>query len=188
METNAKTRGDAYQLITEWTQSESLRKHMISVEIALRGAARRLGEDENLWGMTGLLHDFDYERYPQVPDHPLKGSEVLSAEGYPETLIRAILGHAEETGVPRDTLLAQNLFAVDELCGFITAVTYVRPSRKIADVDVASVKKKMKDKGFARSVSRDDIVQGAAELGIDLDTLIGQVLTDLQASAEALGL
>jgi len=183
-----KTRAEAWTLLTAWTESESLRRHMLAVETAMRGAARRLGEDEALWGMTGLLHDFDYERYPDVPEHPLKGSEVLRAEGYPEILIQAILAHATETGVPRDTPLARHLFAVDELCGFLTAVTYVRPSRQIADVDPASVKKKLRDKGFARAVSRDDIVQGASEIGVDLDTHIATVLADLQANAEALGL
>jgi putative nucleotidyltransferase with HDIG domain len=183
-----KTRDDAWNLMTQWTESESLRKHMLAVEIAMRGAARRLGEDEELWGMTGLLHDFDYEKHPTIPDHPVKGSEVLRAEGYPENMIRAILGHANDIGVPRDTPLAQHLFAVDELCGFLTAVAYVRPSRTLAEVDVPAVKKKLKDKGFARSVNREDIVQGAAELGVDLDELIGRVLADLQAEAGKLGL
>ncbi len=183
-----KTRNDAWNLVTEWTESESLRKHMLGVEASMRGAARRLGEDEDVWGITGLLHDFDYERYPTVPEHPFKGSEILRAAGYPEVMVRAILAHAEETGVPRDTPLARYLFAVDELSGFITAVTYVRPSRKIAEVDVSSVKKKLKDKGFARAVSRDDITQGAAGIGLDLDTHIAHVLTDLKDSAEILGL
>jgi putative nucleotidyltransferase with HDIG domain len=188
MQTLTKTRDDAAKLMEEWTASESLRKHMLSVEIAMRGAARRLSEDEALWGMTGLLHDFDYERHPNVPEHPIQGSEVLRAEGYPEELIRAILSHAEETGVPRDTPLARHLFAVDELCGFLTAVAYVRPSRKLADVDVAAVRKKMKDKAFARAVSREDITTGAEALGIDLDAHIGRVLSDLQAEAGTLGL
>lgn len=172
--------------MTEWTQSDSLRKHMLAVEAAMRGAARRAGEEEELWGMTGLLHDFDYERFPTVPDHPQKGAEVLRREGYPDTLIRAILAHAEETGVPRDTPLAKQLFAVDELCGFLIAVAYVRPSRKLAEVEVSSVRKKLKDKGFARSVNRDDITRGAAELGVDLETHIAVVLADLQAVAETL--
>lgn len=183
-----KSREDAWRLLTEWTESESLRKHMLAVEAAMRGAARRRGEDEALWGITGLLHDFDYERHPNVPEHPLAGAAVLRAEGYPEEMIRAILAHAEETGVLRDTPLATTLFAVDKLSGFLTAVAYVRPSRKIADVDVPAVRKKMKDKGFARAVSREDIARGAEELGIELDTHIGQVLADLQASAAALGL
>lgn len=183
-----KTREDAWDLMTRWTESESLRKHMLAVEIAMRGAARRLGNDEELWGITGLLHDFDYEKYPTVPEHPLKGSQVLREEDYPEEIIRAILAHAHETGVPRDTDLAKYLFAVDELCGFLTAVAYVRPSRTLAEVDVPAVRKKMKDKGFARSVNREDIVNGAAELGVELDAHIGQVLSDLQAEADRLGL
>jgi putative nucleotidyltransferase with HDIG domain len=183
-----KTREEAWDLMTHWTESESLRKHMLAVEIAMRGAARRLGEDEELWGITGLLHDFDYEKYPNVPEHPLKGSEVLREEGYSEEIVRAILAHATETGIPRDTALAKYLFAVDELCGFLTAVAYVRPSRTIAEVDVPAVRKKMKDKGFARSVNREDIVNGAAELGVDLDAHIGLVLADLQAEADRLGL
>jgi uncharacterized domain HDIG len=174
--------------MTEWTPSEPLRRHMLTVETAMRAAARRAGEDEELWGLAGLLHDFDYERHQTVPDHPVKGAEVLRAEGYPEPVIQAILGHANETGVPRDTLMAKTLFAVDELCGFLTAVAYVRPSKKIADVEVSSVKKKLKDKTFARGVNRDDIVQGAAELGLDVDTLIALVLADLQENAENLGL
>lgn len=162
---------------------------MMAVEIAMRGAARRRGEDEELWGMTGLLHDFDYERYPQLPDHPLIGAETLRREGYPEILIRAILGHAAEaTSVPRDTALARYLFAVDELSGFITAVAYVRPSRRLVDVDVAAIMKKLKDKSFARAVSRDDIKQGAREIMVEGEVHIAQVLTDLQAEAETLGL
>ena len=183
-----KTREDAFRLMTQWTESDSLRRHMLAVETALRGAARRAGEDEELWAVTGLLHDFDYERHQTVPDHPVKGAEVLRAEGYPEEVVTAILGHANETGVPRETPLAKTLFAVDELCGFLSAVAYVRPSKKIADVDVSSVKKKLKDKGFARGVNRDDIVQGAAELGVEQDALIAVVLADLQANADALGL
>lgn len=183
-----KTRDDAWQLMTEWTESDSLRKHMLAVEAAMRAAARRAGEDEELWGITGLLHDFDYERYPQVPDHPMKGSEVLRAEGYPEEIIEAILGHAAEaTGVSRRTPMAKTLFAVDELCGFVTAVAYVRPSKKLAEVEVSSVKKKMKDKAFARSVNREDITQGAEELSVDLDTHIATVLDDLKPVADTLG-
>lgn len=198
--TLTKTRDDAWRLVTEWTESESLRKHMLAVETAMRGQARRAnaasgasvasgaGADEDLWGITGLLHDFDYERFPDPPDHPTNGAEILRGEGYPETLIQAILGHAAYTGVPRETPLARALFAVDELCGFLTAVAYVRPDRKIASVEVSSVRKKLRDRGFARSVSRDDITQGAAELGVDLDTHIANVLADLRANAESLGL
>ncbi len=186
--TSGKTRDDAWRLMTEWTASESLRRHMMAVETAMRGAARRGGEDEELWGMAGLLHDFDYERHPELPDHPTKGVELLRAEGYPEPLLAAILGHARELGFPRDTPMAKTLFAVDELSGFLTAVAYVRPSKKIADVDVASVKKKLKDKAFARGVNRDDIRIGAEELGVELDDLIAATLADLQADAERLGL
>jgi putative nucleotidyltransferase with HDIG domain len=192
--TNGKTREDAWRLMTEWTGSESLRRHMMAVETAMRGAARRANvaseasEDEELWGMTGLLHDFDYERHPDLPDHPTKGAELLRAEGYPEPLVAAILGHARELGFPRDTPMAKTLFAVDELAGFLTAVAYVRPSKKIADVDVASVKKKLKDKAFARGVNREDIRIGAEELGVELDDLIAATLSDLQADAERLGL
>jgi putative nucleotidyltransferase with HDIG domain len=185
---NGKTREDAWRLMTEWTESESLRRHMMAVETAMRGAARRANEDEELWGVTGLLHDFDYERHPELPDHPAKGAEVLRAEGYPEPVVAAILGHARELGHPRDTAMAKTLFAVDELCGFLTAVAYVRPSKKIADVDVSSVKKKLKDKAFARGVNRDDIRIGAEELGVDLDALIAATLADLQADADRLGL
>lgn len=153
----------------------------------MRGAARRAGEDEALWGLTGLLHDFDYERFPDPPDHPLRGAEVLRQEGYPEVMISAILGHASYTGVSRETLLAKTLFAVDELSGFLVAVAYVRPDRSLAGVEVSSVKKKLKDKGFARAVSRDDIAEGAADLGLDLDTLIARVLDDLRAPGPVLG-
>lgn len=178
----AKTRDEAWNLVCEWTASESLRRHMLAVEAAMRGQARRAANaDEPLWGLTGLLHDFDYERFPDPPDHPQKGAEVLRAEGYPEEMVTAILGHADYSGVPRETPLAHALFAVDELSGFLTAVAYVRPDRSLASVAVASVKKKLKDKAFARAVSREDIARGAAELGLDVDTHIANVLADLQA-------
>lgn len=183
-----QTREDAWRLLTAWTQSESLRKHALTVEAAMRGQARRAGADADLWGVTGLLHDLDYERFPDLADHPMRGVEALRAEGYPEEMLRAILGHAAYTGVPRETPLARALFAVDELCGFLTAVAYVRPDRRLASVEVSSVKKKLKDKAFARSVSREDITQGAAELGVDLDVHIANVLADLQAAAPELGL
>jgi putative nucleotidyltransferase with HDIG domain len=188
MDNTTKTREDAWRLLSEWTQSESLLKHALAVEAAMRGAARRAGADQHLWGLTGLLHDFDYERHPGPPDHPLKGAQVLRAEGWPEEMVEAILGHATYSGVPRTTPLAKALFAVDELAGFLTAVAYVRPGKSLAEVEVSSVKKKLKDKAFARSVSRDDIHQGAAELGVDLDTHIAHVLADLQAAAPTLGL
>ena len=177
-----KTRDEAWNLVCEWTASESLRRHMLAVEAAMRGQARRAtSTDEHLWGLTGLLHDFDYERFPDPPDHPQKGAEVLRALGYPEEMVTAILGHADYSGVPRETPLARALFAVDELSGFLIAVAQVRPDKSLASVEVASVKKKLKDKAFARAVSRDDIARGAAELGLDLDTHIANVLADLQA-------
>ena len=181
-------RSEAYQLMMEWTQSESLRKHMLCVETAMRSYARKYQEDEELWGITGLLHDFDYERYPDAPDHPLKGSEILREKGYPEILRTAILGHAEYTNVPRETLLAKTLFACDELCGFIVACSLVKPDKKVASVEVSTVKKKMKDKGFARNVSRDDIVNGAVELSVTLDDHIQFVIDSLRKNAENLGL
>ncbi len=181
-------RNDALQLMTEWTQSESLRKHMLCVETAMRAYARKNNEDEELWGNTGLLHDFDYERYPDPPDHPVKGNEVLKEKGYPEILLTAILGHADYTNVPRETLLAKTLFACDELCGFIVACSLVKPDKKVSSVEVTTVKKKMKDKGFARNVSREDIVNGAAEITIPLDEHIQFVIESLRANAEQLGL
>jgi putative nucleotidyltransferase with HDIG domain len=187
-EQQTHSRDDAWQLVIDWVESVALRRHLLAVEAAMRGAARRQDADEELWGQTGLLHDFDYERYPTVPDHPTKGAEVLRTEGYPEELVNAILSHASETGVPRDSPLARALFSVDELSGFITAVAYVRPSRKLADVDVTAVRKKLRDGAFARAVSRDDIDLGARELGLDLDEHIGYVLTDLQAAADKIGL
>lgn len=181
-------RNDAYQLMTEWTQSESLRKHMLCVETAMRSYAQKYNEDIELWGMTGLLHDFDYERYPDPPDHPLKGNAVLKELGYPEILLTAILGHADYTNVPRETLLAKTLFACDELCGFIVACSLVKPDKKVSSVEVTTVKKKMKDKGFARNVSREDIVNGAAELNIPLDEHIQFVIDSLRTNAQQLGL
>ncbi len=176
----AKTRDEAWSLVCEWTASESLRGHMLAVEAAMRGQAKRASADEHLWGLTGLLHDFDYERFPDPPDHPLKGAEVLRARGYPEEMVTAILGHADYSGVPRESRLAHALFAVDELSGFLVAVARVRPDKSLASVEVASVKKKFKDKAFARAVSRDDIARGAAELGLDQDTHVANVLADLQ--------
>jgi putative nucleotidyltransferase with HDIG domain len=182
------TREDAWNLVCEWTQSDALRRHMLGVEAAMRWYARKLGEDEERWGVTGLLHDFDYERHPEAPDHPIKGAETLRAKGCPEDIVRAILGHAHWSGVPRDTPMAKALFAVDELVGFLFACAYVQPTRNVADVKVASVKKKLKDKGFARSVSRDDIRQGIEELSIDPDEHIANVLAALSAAAGELGL
>jgi putative nucleotidyltransferase with HDIG domain len=187
------SREQALALVHEWTRSESLRKHMLAVEAAMRAYARRLGEDEARWGLTGLVHDFDYERFPnaeRAPDreHPAEGVRHLRALGYPDDVCEAILGHGEYTGVPRTTPLARALFAVDELTGLITAAALIKPSRRVADVDVATVRKRMKDKAFARGVSRDDVVRGAAELGVPFDEHVGVVLVAMQDEAEALGL
>ncbi len=180
-------RTEAMDLLREHTKSDALIKHMLAVESAMRAYARTYGEDEERWGITGLLHDFDYEKYPNAPDHPLKGSEILAAKGYPEDVRTAILGHATYTGVPRETTMARTLYACDELCGFIMACAVIRPN-KIADLEVSSVKKKLKDKGFARNVSREDIVQGAAELGVDLDAHIQFVINAMRSIAPDLGL
>lgn len=187
------TRPEAERLVHEWTASESLRKHMLAVECAMRAYARHLGEDEELWGVTGLIHDFDYERYPNASqaadvEHPAEGVRHLRALGWPESICEAVLGHAAYCGVPRVTPLAKALFAVDELTGLITACALVKPSRAVADVDVAGVRKKMKDKAFARGVNRDDIVQGAEALGVPLDEHIQRVLSAMQANADRLGL
>jgi predicted hydrolase (HD superfamily) len=181
-------RPDAYELLCEHTQSESLRKHALAVEAAMRAYARRFNEDEDAWGIVGLLHDFDYERWPNAPDHPLKGSAILAQRGYPEPWRRAILGHAAYTGVPRDSLMAKALFAVDELCGFVSAVALVRPGRSLAEVDARAVRKKLKEKGFARTVNRDEIVQGPAELGIDFDEHVAFVIESMREIADRLGL
>lgn len=182
------TREDAWALLTDYTQSDSLRKHALAVEAAMRFYAEKYGEDPELWGSTGLLHDFDYERWPDAPDHPTQGMAILRERGWPEEMVHAIGGHAQYLNIPRDTLLSRALFAVDELCGFITAVAYVRPSRRIAEVEVASVRKKMKDKAFARNVSREDIVQGAEELGVPLDEHIHNCITAMRRVADVLGL
>jgi putative nucleotidyltransferase with HDIG domain len=183
-----RDREAALSVLHEWTKGEGLRKHALAVEAAMRAYARRFGEDEDLWAVTGLLHDFDYERYPSAPDHPLRGHEALLAMGVSEEVRHAILGHASYTGVPRDTLMARTLFAVDELCGFLTACALVTPGRSLAEVNVDSVKKKMKSKGFARSVNRDEIVQGAAELGVPLDEHIAFVRDAMRGISQELGL
>jgi putative nucleotidyltransferase with HDIG domain len=186
-------RADALALVHEYTASPSLRAHMLAVEAAMRAYATRFGEDVERWGLTGLVHDFDYERWPNdahspTEEHPSEGVRILRARGWPEDILEAILGHATYCGVPRTTLLAKSLFAVDELTGLVTATALVRPSRSVLEVDARSVRKKMKDKAFARGVSRDDVVAGAEALGVDLDEHIGVVVAAMQGSAEALGL
>jgi putative nucleotidyltransferase with HDIG domain len=178
----------AWGLLTEFTQSESLRKHALAVEACMRAYARKLGEDEELWGLVGLIHDFDYEKYPSAEDHPFKGSEILKERGYSEEIRRAILSHAEYSGVPRETAMEKTLFACDELAGFITAATLVKPSKSLAELDAKSVRRKMKDKAFARSVNRDDIINGAADLGVDLDEHITFCIEAMKAVAAELGL
>ena len=192
-ETTLPSRDDALALMREYTASESLRAHMLSVEAAMRAYAVRFGEDPERWGLSGLIHDFDYERFPNdahsaTEEHPAEGVRVLRARGYPEDVLQAILGHATYCGVARETKMAQALFAVDELTGLITASALVRPSKSILDLDGRSVRKKMKDKGFARGVSREDVVQGAAELGVDLDEHIQFVIEAMRPVADTLGL
>ncbi len=187
------SRADALALMHEFTQSESLRKHMLSVEAAMRAYATEFGEDVERWGLAGLMHDFDYERWPNAAhaadaEHPAEGVRVLRGHGYPEDILQAILGHAEYTGVARESRMSKTLFAVDELTGLITATALVKPSKSVHDVDARSVMKKMKDKAFARGVSRDDVINGAADLGVELDTHIAFVIEAMRGSASALGL
>src|SRR5688500_4033009 len=182
------TRTEALDLLHSYTASDSLRKHGYAVEAAMRAYARRLGEDEEKWALVGLLHDFDYERWPDPPDHTREGARILRERGVEEEIVEAILSHAEWNEIPRDTPLKRALFAVDELCGFITAVAYVRPSRSLGEVDVRSVRKKMKDKAFARAVKREDIIAGAELLGVDVDEHIRTCLAALQGVHERLGL
>lgn len=172
-------RQDALDLLHEFTETDSLRKHAYAVEAAMRAYARHFGEDEEEWGMVGLLHDFDYEKFPSAEEHPVVGNRILEERGWPEELRRAIMSHADYTGVTRESRMEKTLFAVDELCGFITAVSYVRPDRKIAGMEARSVKKKMKDKGFARAVSREDMLQGAELLGIPFDEHVQFVIDAL---------
>ncbi len=181
-------REQAWRILCEFTQSENLRKHALAVEACLTAYARKFGEDGDKWSLTALLHDFDWEIHPEAPDHPVKGEPLLAERGVDEEIRRAILAHASYTGVPRDTLLAKTLFACDEIAGFITAVALVKPNRSLAEVDTKSVRKKMKDKAFARSVNRGDIVEGAQELGVDLDEHIGFCIQAMQARAGELGL
>jgi len=181
-------RSAAWQLLTEFTQSESLRKHALAVEACMRAYARKFGEDEELWGVVGLIHDFDYEKYPSQQEHPYKGNEILKERGYSDEIRRAIMSHAEYSGVPRETPMEKTLFACDELAGFLTACALVKPGKSLAEVEAKSVRKKMKDKAFARSVNRDDIVNGARDLGVDLDEHITFCIGAMKGIAEELGL
>jgi predicted hydrolase (HD superfamily) len=194
-------RQSAWGLLTEFTQSESLRKHALAVEACMKACARKFSsgstearsteassEDEELWGIVGLIHDFDYEKFPSRDDHPYRGNEILQERGWPEEICRAIMSHAEYTGVTRDTPMEKALFACDELSGFITAVTLVKPGKSLAEVDAKSIRKKMKDKAFARSVNRDDIINGAADLGVDVDEHIAFCIEAMKGIAAELGL
>ena len=194
-------RESAWCLLTEFTQSESLRKHALAVEACMGACSRKFAagsgssgasalglSEEDLWGIVGLVHDFDYEKYPSLEDHPYKGNAILKERGWPEVITRAIMSHAEYTGVTRDTPMEKALFACDELAGFITAVALIKPGKSLAEVDTKSVRKRMKDKAFARKVNRDDIINGAAALGVDLDEHIGFCIETLQGIAGELGL
>ena len=187
----------AWGLLTEFTQSESLRKHALAVEACMRACARKFGtesgavpgiSEEELWGVVGLVHDFDYEQYPSLEDHPYKGNAIFKERGWPEVISRAVMSHADYTGVTRDSQMEKALFACDELAGFITAVALIKPGKSLAEVDVKSVRKRMKDKAFARKVNRDDIVNGAAGLGVDLDEHIGMCIEALKRIDRELGL
>jgi predicted hydrolase (HD superfamily) len=191
------TREAAWELLTEFTQSESLRKHALAVEACMRACARKFAagsteesstEEENLWGIVGLIHDFDYDRWPSLDDHPYKGNAILKERGWPDVISRAVMSHAEYTGVTRDSLMEKALFACDELAGFITAVALIKPSKSLAEVDVKSVRKRMKDKAFARKVNRDDIINGAAALGVDLDEHIALCIEAMKQIAAELAL
>jgi predicted hydrolase (HD superfamily) len=182
------TRDAAWALLTEWTKSESLRKHALAVEASVRGYARQFGQDEDAWGFVALLHDFDYERYQTPADHPFRGCEELQRRGYPEWVTRAILSHADYSGVPRESKLEKTLYACDEMSGFVTAASLVRPSKSVLDLEPASVVKRMKDKAFARNVSREDLRRGAEELTLPLEEHITNVIRFMRERADALGL
>jgi putative nucleotidyltransferase with HDIG domain len=191
--TSLPSRSDTLALVHEYTASESLRKHMLSVEAAMRAYAGQFGEDQERWGTTGLVHDFDYERFPNsahspTEEHPAEGVRILRAKGYPEDILQAILGHAQYCNTPRESRMAKTLFAVDELTGLITATALVRPTKSVHEVDAKSVRKKMKDKAFARGVNREDVINGAQELGVDLDEHINFVIAAMQARSADLGL
>jgi len=182
------SREAAWALLTEYTASESLRKHALAVEAAVRGYARQFGEDEEAWAFVALIHDFDYERWPDAENHPYRGAEILRERGCPEYIVRAVLSHAEYTGITRETLLERTLFACDELAGFITAAALVRPSKSVLDLEASSVVKRMKDKAFARAVSRDDLRRGAEEMNLPLAKHIGNVIGFMRERADDLGL
>src|SRR6266550_3535603 len=182
------TREQAWDIVCEFTKSEGLRKHALAVETCVVAYAKQLGEDEQKWSVTALLHDFDWEIHPEAPDHPMKGEPILASRGVDPEIRRAILSHANYSGVPRESRLEKTLFACDELAGFLTACSYVKPGRSIHEVETASVKKKLKDKAFARAVNRDDIVNGAAQLGVDLDQHISFCIGAMRARAAELGL
>jgi putative nucleotidyltransferase with HDIG domain len=188
MDGNVMDRKQAWGLLCEYTQSESLRKHMLAVEACMRAYARKFGEDENKWGITGLLHDFDYEKYPTPAEHPFVGNKILEERGYPEEMRRAILSHADYSGVKRESRMEKTLYACDEIAGFITASALVKPNKSLAEVEAKSVRKKMKDKAFARSVNRDDIINGAADLGVDLEEHIAFCIEAMKGIAAELGL
>jgi len=182
------TRDAAWALLTEFTKNENLRKHALAVEAAVRGYARLWGEDEEAWGVVALLHDFDYDRYPDLKDHPFRGAEIMRERGYPEWAIRAIQSHADHTGVARETRLEHTLFACDEMCGFVTAAALVRPSKSLLDLEPSSVLKRMKEKAFARAVNRDDLRRGAEEIRLPLEEHVANVIRFMREKAEELGL
>lgn len=182
------SREEAWALLCEYTQSENLRRHALAVEACMRYYARLWGEDEELWGITGLLHDLDYEQHPSLEEHPYVGMEILKQRGYPEEVVRAVGAHANHTGIPRQTRMEHTLYACDELTGFVTAVALVRPNKTLAEVDVAAVRKKMKDKAFARAVSRDELLKGAEEIGVPFDEHVQNVINAMSAIADELGL
>jgi len=188
LDRNVINRNQAWSLLCEYTQSESLRKHMLAVEACMRAYARKFGEDEDKWGITGLQHDFDYEKYPTPAEHPFVGNKILEERGYPEDPRRAILSHADYSGVKRESRMEKTLYACDEIAGFITASALVKPNKSLAECEAKSVRKKMKDKAFARSVNRDDIINGAADLGVDLEEHIAFCIEAMKGIAGELGL
>lgn len=182
------SREDAWNLLCEYVQSENLRKHMLAVEACMRYYARLWGEDENLWGIVGLLHDLDYEQHPSLEEHPFVGMEILRQKGYPEEVVRAVGSHADHTGIPRQSRMEHTLYACDELTGFVVAVALVRPNKTLAEVDVSAVRKKMKDKAFARAVNREELLKGAEAIGLPFDEHVQNVIRAMSEIAEELGL